>query len=103
MPGYDKTGPEGQGQMTGGGRGYCVPRRQDIQSGYGVGRGGLPRGGGRGRCFGGGRGRGFGVGRSLYRGFRGIFQPDTSEDVKQESKIIKLIDKIENLIEVIKK
>ena len=24
MPGYDGTGPRGQGPMTGGGRGYCV-------------------------------------------------------------------------------
>ena len=24
MPGYDGTGPRGQGAMTGGGRGYCV-------------------------------------------------------------------------------
>lgn len=28
---------------------------------YGVGRGGFPRGGGRGRCFGGGRGRNSGM------------------------------------------
>jgi len=24
MPGFDGTGPQGQGPMTGGGRGYCV-------------------------------------------------------------------------------
>jgi len=24
MPGYDGTGPRGEGPMTGGGRGYCV-------------------------------------------------------------------------------
>lgn len=24
MPGYDGTGPRGQGPLTGGGRGYCV-------------------------------------------------------------------------------
>jgi hypothetical protein len=52
MPGFDGTGPKGQGSMTGGGRGYCVmpvdgAKRQSIR--------GIPgaRGGGRGRrnCF----------------------------------------------------
>ena len=46
MPGFNKTGPQGQGPMTGGGRGPC-----------GAGRG--PGGGqGRGRGQGMGRGRG---------------------------------------------
>jgi hypothetical protein len=83
MPGFDGTGPLGQGPMTGGGRGFCaMPNRAYGPSGYGVrapyhypsfgpspvygyggygpvfgaGRGGLPWGGGRGRVFGGGRG-----------------------------------------------
>ena len=75
MPGFDGTGPMGQGPMTGGGRGFCaIPNRAYGPSGYGVrvpqsfygrsfggpifgaGRGGLPWGGGRGRVFGGGRG-----------------------------------------------
>ena len=76
MPGFDGTGPIGQGPMTGGGRGFCaMPYRAHGFSGYGIGapnntpyggypfygpvfgagRGGLPRGGGRGRVFGGGR------------------------------------------------
>ena len=78
MPGFDGTGPGGQGPLTGGGFGYCNPaaRRQwppvwGPVGGYRVpyspypgpvyvlGRGGLPRGGGRGRGFGGGRGRGW--------------------------------------------
>ena len=84
MPGYDRTGPRGQGPLTGGGFGYCaVPvDRQPVQSvpvvrppagpytpaygypryGYGMGMGrgmgmGWRRGGGRGRGRG-GRGRG---------------------------------------------
>lgn len=73
MPGFDGTGPKGQGPRTGGGRGFCSPERGASPSGdphwnyrtrnypytsyFGVGRGGLPRGGGRGRAFGGGRGR----------------------------------------------
>jgi hypothetical protein len=76
MPGFDGNGPMGRGPMTGGGRGFCaMPDKGYGPSGYGmrapyfpfsgrpfygtvfgVGRGGLPWGGGRGRCFGGGRG-----------------------------------------------
>jgi len=59
MPGLDRTGPRGEGPRTGGGWGLCnQPNRQDQTNdvGFGVGRGGRPRGGGRGRCFGGGRG-----------------------------------------------
>lgn len=36
MPGFDGTGPQGRGPMTGGARGYCNP--------YGAGRG-VPFGG----------------------------------------------------------
>ena len=74
MPGFDGTGPRGAGPMTGGARGFCQPERGPAPHGgnssserysccpcpfdvpRGVGRGGLPRGGGRGRAFGGGRG-----------------------------------------------
>jgi hypothetical protein len=60
MPGYDRTGPMGQGAKTGGGFGYCPPGSQqsDVNPDgvvYGVGRGGIPRGGGRGFAYGGGR------------------------------------------------
>lgn len=63
MPAFDGTGPRGQGSRTGGGFGYCAPDsgaydEQPIV--YGVGRGGIPRGGGRGFAFGDGRGRRFG-------------------------------------------
>lgn len=58
MPGFDQTGPRGEGPMTGGGFGRCNPNNANMNAGYGVGRGGRPRGGGRGRCFGGGRGYG---------------------------------------------
>jgi len=61
MPGFDGTGPFGQGPRTGGGFGFCPPTAGPYYYGqpvvYGVGRGGLPRGGGRGFTFGGGRGR----------------------------------------------
>ena len=61
MPGFDGTGPLGQGPRTGGGFGYCPPGAAPYSYGqpvvYGVGRGGRPRGGGRGFTYGGGRGR----------------------------------------------
>ncbi len=60
MPGLDHTGPRGEGPMTGGGFGNCNPNASNQAANrnalLGVGRGGRPRGGGRGRCFGGGRG-----------------------------------------------
>jgi hypothetical protein len=63
MPGGDRTGPLGSGPMTGRGAGLCagypMPGYLNRVSGrgwFGVGRGGFPRGGGRGRTFGGGRG-----------------------------------------------
>ena len=50
MPGFDGTGPRGQGPMTGGGQGYCVAgleergrsgsgQRRGLQGGF-AGRGG---------------------------------------------------------------
>ena len=57
MPGFDGTGPLGQGARTGGGFGYCppvagaVPVNYGSRTVYGAGRGGFPLGGGRGRAF----------------------------------------------------
>ena len=37
MPGFDGTGPMGQGPMTGGGRGFCaMPYRDYRPHGYGM-------------------------------------------------------------------
>ncbi len=71
MPGFDGTGPMGMGPRTGGGFGFCPPGTGPTPAGYapgvvyGVGRGGVPWGGGRGRAFGGGRGW-WGRARSPY-------------------------------------
>ena len=46
MPGFDRTGPQGQGPRTGRGMGYCAAGRGRAWSG---GRGRF----GRGQCFGG--------------------------------------------------
>ena len=68
MPGFDGTGPRGQGPLSGGGRGYCA-----VPVGTGTERFAYGFGGGRGRgnryrlyatgvpgCMRGGRGMGFG-------------------------------------------
>ncbi len=48
MPGYDGSGPRGQGPMTGGGRGYCATGwGGSVRRGFGLRR--WPRGGFAGR------------------------------------------------------
>ncbi|MBW1741525.1 MAG: DUF5320 domain-containing protein [Deltaproteobacteria bacterium] len=68
MPGFDRTGPLGEGPMTGGGFGYCgsgrstgyLPRRRTFYGRFGAGRG---PGFGRGRVF----GRGYSIGYAYWR------------------------------------
>ncbi len=74
MPGFDGTGPMGQGPMTGGARGYCTSAgMQAAQPNvnpavrFGMGRGSCGRGMGRGRR-GMGRGMGRGFGRQMPGG-----------------------------------
>jgi len=80
MPGFDGTGPRGDGPVTGGGRGYCVRPLADAGQGYSalgplsrlrnlwtrLGTGVLPIGG-----PGTGAGRGMGRGMGRGRGRRG--------------------------------
>ncbi|MCK5061719.1 DUF5320 domain-containing protein [Candidatus Parcubacteria bacterium] len=66
MPGYDKTGPQGTGPMTGRGFGPC--------------------GQGMRRCWN-SIGRGFGRGRGLFR--RSLSDEDIKADLDQEEKILK--------------
>ena len=73
MPGFDGTGPMGQGPMTGRGFGYCVDRNRQIGGWFGRGMGYVSNWFGR---F--GRGRSFtawgrGLGRGLGRGRRGYW------------------------------
>ncbi len=56
MPRFDRTGPRGEGPLTGMGQWQCRGRAHFSTRFRGVGRGGLPWGGGHGNCFGGGRG-----------------------------------------------
>ena len=84
MPGFDGTGPRGQGSMTGGGRGYCNPNFVEMRTpskGYpstipyrpGVFYRGYSYGG-----FGWGKGigRGFGMRRGMGIGFRQQITPN---------------------------
>ena len=57
MPGFDGTGPRGQGPFTGGARGYCVGYPGQGNMYRAPGRGGFARGYGRGRGFGSGAAR----------------------------------------------
>ena len=88
MPGFDRTGPQGMGPRTGGGRGFCPPGTGPVY-GYtepvrGAGQGGIPWGGGRGRCWGGGRGRGW-AGPYGY----GVYGPYHAPDAGQEMDALK--------------
>jgi hypothetical protein len=71
MPGFDGKGPMGKGPMTGRKGGKCRVAKttqnantasdqplEDQVTNLGAGRGGKPRGGGKGNCFGGGKGKG---------------------------------------------
>lgn len=59
MPGFNGTGPMGEGPMTGGGRGYCISSgRGNVQGGYRENQGSPDFGRGFGRRFGGRRGMG---------------------------------------------
>ena len=86
MPRGDRTGPMGWGPMTGRGAGYCagysVPGYLNPIPGrgwFGVGRGGFPRGGGRGRAFGGGRGWGWRSGFYGYPAYETAYPPYTPD------------------------
>lgn len=91
MPGGDRTGPAGQGPMTGRGAGPC---------GSGQGRGAL---GGRGRGFGGGRGggfgrgRGYGAGRGRGRGFGARTFDTLDEEERDYTESARLRAQIERL------
>lgn len=65
MPNRNGRGPSGQGPLTGRGKGRCnknsnVNKLEDnnsenVNKTFGVGQGGDPKGGGRGKCHGRGR------------------------------------------------
>ena len=104
MPGGDRTGPVGYGPRTGGGRGYCATGAGPVsesESGvvYGRGRGGIPRGGGRGFGFGGGRG----FGRRFMNYVRSDYKPNAGSGEGFGSKIMSKLEEIANSIKDIGK
>jgi hypothetical protein len=91
MPGFDKTGPRGEGPMTGGGFGICTGRvsaedasrlgrgyARGMGRGFGGGRGMAWRHGGRGY----GRGMAWDVGRGYARSDVGGAPASASEDAR---------------------
>ena len=99
MPAGDKTGPMGQGPMTGRGAGYCagfqVPGFMNSGPGMGRGRG---RGWGMGRGGGMGRGRGWRGGNMItpeqwsdqFRPVHPVANPSQTETVNTSSAIAEL-------------
>lgn len=83
MPGFDRTGPQGMGPMTGGGRGWC--RRPGGGGGYGMGYG---RGRG-GRGFGRGARFGWGAGYAAPAPSPVVAQPqaDTLDTLRAEAEL----------------
>ena len=82
MPGFDRTGPQGAGPRTGRGQGLCgAYTGREAQVSRGVGRGGAPWGGGRGRCFG---GRGMGRSWSELAGTDTLSVPEETEMLKAQ-------------------
>ena len=86
MPGLDRTGPLGAGPRTGWGLGRCGAYAADGLRALGgilrgVGRGGAPWGGGRGRCFG---GRGMGWNRRPFVGGTVLSPSQEAEALKAQ-------------------
>lgn len=96
MPGFDGTGPRGQGPLTGGGFGYCAPGRGPRGFGRGFGRG-------MGRGFGRGYGRGFGPGWRRMAYFENLAYDDEQtlleEDIKFLENEIQYLQKIKSQLE----
>ena len=69
MPGFDRTGPAGEGPMTGGRQGLCTGNSKAGGRRMGFGR----WGGGSG-----GRGRGYGRGNGRGRGYAERYMDETS-------------------------
>ena len=97
MPGFDGTGPMGQGPMTGRGLGRCT----GFAGGVGLRRG---FGFGMGRGFGRGLGRRFGMGRFWGAGY--AYAPVAPAPVtpeEEKSVLTNQISALENQLEYLKK
>lgn len=101
MPGGDRTGPFGEGPMTGRRLGFCTgsefPGYHYLQPGRGLGRG-MRRGPGYGRGWGFGPGRGGGFGYAHWDAATGV-----SEETVIENQIRVLKDQLSALEEQLSK
>ena len=96
MPGRNRTGPLGQGALSGRGLGGCRgTAAYDQAPGFGRGRG---MGGGGGM----GRGRGMGMGRGFGRGL-GAQLIDETESDRENAELKKEIEDLKNRIEKVEK
>ena len=92
MPGYDRTGPRGEGPMTGGGFGQCADGERPIYPRRGL---GLARG------FGRGVGRGMAYGRGCR--FREDYRPAPAVSKEAEAGWLKnSIEGLQREIEALK-
>lgn len=93
MPGFDKSGPGGQGPMTGRGMGNCQTQGQNDR----------PMGGGRGMGMGGGRGlRGGGAGVGGGRGMRMRNQAFAQNPQAAGNVAVEDINELYNQVEALK-
>lgn len=100
MPGRNKTGPQGQGPLTGRGMGNCSSNESSPNENF--------AGTGRGFLSGFGRGRGFGnQGGGMRRRFLGQgWNANVSDDASMKNEIDSLkneISQLENKIEELQK
>ncbi|MDP8258178.1 MAG: DUF5320 domain-containing protein [Candidatus Aadella gelida] len=82
MPGYDKTGPNGAGSMTGGGRGSCSTAGNNVTGRPRAG-GFFGRGGGRGR-----RNRFYATGLTRWQRNESV-PANEKEELKSEAEMLK--------------
>lgn len=101
MPGRNRTGPLGQGAMSGRGQGDCEGTAAYDQApaiGRGRGRGMGGGGGGMGR----GRGRGRGMGRGLGRGF-GTQEAVDAPVGRNQAELEREIEELKSRLEAVEK
>ncbi len=95
MPGFNGTGPQGMGPRTGGGRGFCTPETDNnYNTGTyrGIGRRGVPWGGGRGRSRSGSKDRGLyrNAGNKAYTASPyGVYNSNPGQNTQQELDFLK--------------
>jgi len=110
MPGFDRSGPEGLGPMTGGRRGLC----NSESTGYGTrppGMFGFGRGMGLGRGFRGGFGRGMGraFGRRFWNlpSYYPVYEPSPEDELNmlkaEADSVKKSLDRINRRITELEK